>query len=73
METIGMRNHIVRSPRSERHPQLAEPDEKKQFEEAMQLIKDAKCPCCGQPLIESVEVQTMAQQSASGDAEKPRA
>jgi len=34
---------------------VAEPDEKSQYEEALRLIQDAKCPCCGQPLIDTVD------------------
>lgn len=52
---------------------VAEPDEKKQFEESMELLQDAKCPCCGQPLIETVDAEAEAQQSAASDADKPRA
>ena len=51
---------------------VAEPEEKKQFGEAMELLQDAKCPCCGQPLIDSLEKEPGAQPSAAGDADKPR-
>lgn len=33
---------------------VAEEDEKHQFDEAMNLLTEAKCPCCGQPLIDTV-------------------
>lgn len=52
---------------------VAEPDEKQQFDELMQLLQDAKCPCCGQPLIETVERKARTQLSASGHADKSRA
>jgi hypothetical protein len=34
---------------------VAESEEKKQFVESMELLQDAKCPCCGKPLIETLE------------------
>ena len=34
---------------------VAEEDEKRQFEEITKLLIEAKCPCCGQPLIDTVE------------------
>ena len=37
-----------------------EPDEKEQFEESMELLQDSKCPCCGQPLIETVAAEARA-------------
>lgn len=36
---------------------VAEKDEKKQFDKLMQLLSDAECPCCGQPLLETVETE----------------
>jgi hypothetical protein len=33
---------------------VAEEDEKRQFDETMNLLIEAKCPCCGQPLIDTV-------------------
>lgn len=36
---------------------VAEREEKEQFDEAMKLLQDAKCPCCGQPSIETVAVE----------------
>ena len=52
---------------------VAEPDEKEQFDESMKLLQDAKCPCCGQALIETVDSGAGAQPSSSGHADKPRA
>ncbi|HNR90529.1 MAG TPA: hypothetical protein PKM65_19490 [Spirochaetota bacterium] len=52
---------------------VAEPDEKMQFKESMELLQDAKCPCCGQPLVETVEAEADAQQPVANDADKPRA
>lgn len=33
---------------------VAEEDEKHQFDEAVNMLDEAKCPCCGQPLIDTV-------------------
>ena len=33
---------------------VAEKDEKHQFDEAVNMLDEAKCPCCGQPLIDTV-------------------
>ena len=33
---------------------VAEEDEKHQFDEAVNLLTEAKCPCCGQLLIDTV-------------------
>jgi len=51
---------------------VAEDDEKRQFDESMKLLHGTKCPCCGQPLIDTIEKEPRAQQSAPPDADKPR-
>lgn len=49
---------------------VAEPEEKEQFDESMKLLQDAKCPCCGQPLIETVDGAVGAQSSAADESDK---
>lgn len=34
---------------------VAEEDEKRQLDESMKLLLEAKCPCCGQSLIDTAE------------------
>jgi len=38
----------------------AEDDERRQFDEAMGLLEDVKCPCCGHPLVEAVRIDADA-------------
>ncbi len=44
---------------------VAEPEERKQFDGAMDILHDAKCPCCGQPLIETIEGEHDAKPSSA--------
>ncbi|MBU1157704.1 MAG: hypothetical protein KJ921_17775 [Proteobacteria bacterium] len=52
---------------------VAEAEEKEQFDESMKLLQNVVCPCCGQPLHETVSTRVEAQPSAASDADKPHA
>ena len=52
---------------------VAEPMEREQLDESMKLLRDTKCPCCGKPLLETVNGAAGAQPSTAGDAEESRA